>query len=140
MRYDEGAKTAIFEEGVVAVRGSETARGDRAECRFDADRRVERTILDGHVSFEDRATSRRGSGARAVDEPAKGTTNLAGDPAVAQDGQGNRVQGAILTFRKESGSVEVKAKEGGRIESIYQSRPRSPAAPRDRAPGTPPGR
>jgi len=140
MRYDEGAKTAIFEEGVVAVRGSETARGDRGECRFDADRRVERTILDGHVSFEDRATSRRGSGARAVDEPAKGTTNLAGDPAVAQDGQGNRVQGAILTFRKESGSVEVKAKEGGRIESIYQSRPRSPAAPRDRAPGTPPGR
>jgi lipopolysaccharide transport protein LptA len=122
LRYSDAEKVAVFEEGVVASRGTQTARGDRAECRFDSANRIDRTILDGHVTLEDRATGRRGSGARAVDEPKAGTTNLAGNPAVAQDAQGNVVKGAVLTFRKESGSVEVKAGEGGRIESIYQTR------------------
>lgn len=122
LRYSDSEKVAIFEENVVASRGTQTARGDRAECRFDSAGRVDRTILDGHVTIEDSATGRRGSGARAVDEPKAGTTNLAGNPAVAHDAQGNVVKGAVLTFRKESGSVEVKAGEGGRIESIYQTR------------------
>lgn len=122
LRYSEADRVAVFEDGVVASRGAQTARGDRGECRFDADNRLDRTILDGHVTLDDRATGRRGSGARAVDEPKAGTTNLAGNPAVAQDAQGNLVKGAVLTFRKESGSVEVKAGEGGRIESIYQTR------------------
>jgi lipopolysaccharide transport protein LptA len=121
LRYSDAEKLAVFEEGVVATRGAQVARGDRAECRFDANNRLDRTILDGHVTFDDPATGRRGSGERAVDEPKAGTTNLAGNPAVAQDAQGNVVKGAVLTFRKESGSVEVKAAEGGRIESIYQT-------------------
>jgi lipopolysaccharide transport protein LptA len=121
MRYSDAEKVAVFEEGVVATRGSQVARGDRAEARFDASNRLDRTILDGDVTLEDPATGRRGSGDRAVDEPKAGTTNLAGSPAVARDAQGNVVKGAVLTFRKESGSVEVKAGEGGRIESIYQT-------------------
>jgi len=121
MRYTDTEKVAVFEQSVVVTRGTQVARGDRAECRFDSDNRVDRTILDGHVTLDDRATRRRGSGTRAVDEPKAGVTNLAGNPAVAEDGQGNIVKGAVLTFRKESGSVEVKAREGGRIESIYQT-------------------
>jgi lipopolysaccharide transport protein LptA len=121
MHYDDMAKTAVFEDSVIATRDAQTAKGDRAEVRFDSDNRVERTVLDGHVTFEDRATGRHGAGTRVVDEPKAGVTNLAGDPAVAHDGQGSRVEGAVLTFRKESGSVEVKAKAGGRIESIYQT-------------------
>jgi lipopolysaccharide transport protein LptA len=121
MRWSDAARTAAFEGDVAARRGLQTARGDRGECRLDAAGRIERTVLEGNVAFEDRGTGRQGSGTRAVDDPASGVTNLAGDPAVAQDAQGNRVQGAVLTFRKESGSVEVKAKEGGRVESVYQT-------------------
>ncbi len=121
MRWTDSTRTAVFEGDVVARRGTQVARGDRGECRLDAAGRVERTVLEGAVTFDDPATGRRGSGSRAVDDPAAGVTNLAGDPAVAQDVQGNRIQGAVLTFRKESGSVEVKAKEGGRVESVYQT-------------------
>ncbi|HET9793528.1 MAG TPA: LptA/OstA family protein, partial [Thermoanaerobaculia bacterium] len=121
MRWTDGVRTAVFDGDVAARRAGQTARGDRGECRLDAAGRVERTVIEGDVTFEDRATGRRGSGTRAVDDPAAGVTNLAGEPAVAQDAQGNRVQGAVLTFRKESGSVEVKAKEGGRVESVYQT-------------------
>jgi lipopolysaccharide transport protein LptA len=121
MHWKDAARTGTFEGNVSAARGQQTARGDRGECRVDADGRIERTVLDGDVSFADRETGRSGRGERAVDDPKAGVTNLAGDPAVAQDAQGNRVQGAVLTFRKQSGSVEVKAKEGGRVESVYQT-------------------
>ena len=121
MHWSDAQHTAVFEGDVAARRGAQTAHGRRGECRMDAGGRVERTVLEGDVTFEDRATGRRGSGTRAVDDPKSGVTNLAGEPAVAQDAQGNRVQGAVLTFRKESGSVEVKAKEGGRVESVYQT-------------------
>jgi len=121
MRWTDATRTAAFEGGVVARRGTQTARGDRGECRMDASGRVERTVLEDAVTLEDPSTGRRGSGTRAVDDPAAGVTNLAGEPAVAQDAQGNRIQGSVLTFRKESGSVEVKAKDGGRVESVYQT-------------------
>jgi len=121
MRWTDASRIAEFEGDVRAARGTQTARGDRGQCRVDAAGRIERTVLEGDVTFEDRATGRRGTGSRAVDDPKAGVTNLAGDPAVAQDAQGSRVQGAVLTFRKESGSVEVKAKEGGRVESVYQT-------------------
>ncbi|HWC65571.1 MAG TPA: LptA/OstA family protein, partial [Thermoanaerobaculia bacterium] len=121
MRWSDASRVAVFEEDVRATRGSQSARSDRGECRVDASGRIERTVLEGDVRFEDRATGRSGTGTRAVDDPKEGVTNLAGDPAVAQDAQGNRIRGAVLTFRKESGSVEVKAKEGGRVESVYQT-------------------
>jgi len=121
MRWTDATRTAAFEGGVVARRGTQTARGERGECRMDASGRVERTVLEDAVTLEDPSTGRRGSGTRAVDDPAAGVTNLAGEPAVAQDAQGNRIQGSVLTFRKESGSVEVKAKDGGRVESVYQT-------------------
>ena len=121
MRYTEAAKTATFEGNVVASRGAQNGRGDSGEAHFDADNRIDRTVLDGGVTFDDPATGRSGSGTHAVDEPKAGVTRLDGSPAVARDAQGNVVKGAVLTFRKDSGSVEVRAGEGGRIESVYQT-------------------
>jgi lipopolysaccharide transport protein LptA/LPS export ABC transporter protein LptC len=121
MRYEDSRRTASFEDRVRVLRGEARASGDRAEARFDEEERVESISLDGRVTFEDPATGRSGEGDHALDEPRRGITVLTGDPAVARDGKGDKITGAVLTFRKQSGSVEAKAKDGQRIETIYQT-------------------
>lgn len=121
MHYEDTKKTAMFEGHVVATRDKQVARGDTGEARFNENDQIDRTVLSGHARFRDDATGRTGEGDRLVDEPLAGVTVLSGEPAVAEDGQGNRVRGAVLTFRKESGTVEVKAKEGEKIETVYQT-------------------
>jgi LPS export ABC transporter protein LptC len=121
MRYEDIPQTAVFEENVRVRRGTAFASGDRGEAHFDDSHHVDRTSLEGVVQFEDPATGRRGQGTCVVDEPPHGVTTLTGNPAVAYDGKGDRVTGAILTFRKESGSVEAQSKEGEKIETIYQT-------------------
>lgn len=121
MRYDQTGRTAVFEEKVRVTRGSARAAGDRARIHFNEADQADSLALDGRVAFEDPATGRRGEGDHVLDEPLKGATVLTGDPAVARDGQGNRVTGAVLTFRKESGSVDAKAKDDKKIETIYQT-------------------
>jgi LPS export ABC transporter protein LptC len=132
MRYQDSSRTARFESQVLATRGEQAAHGDAAESRFNAKNQVERTVLSGHVKFSDPATGRSGIGDRAEDEPLAGVTTLYGDPAVAQDARGNRITAAVLTFRKDSGSVEAKAKDGQKIESIYQTKGQSHGRPRGR--------
>jgi lipopolysaccharide export system protein LptA len=122
MRYSEATRTAHFEERVVAARGPQAAQGESADSRFNEKNQIERTVLSGHVKFSDPATGRRGSGDRAEDEPLARVTTLFGDPAVALDSAGNRISAAILTFRKDSGTVDAKAKDGQKIESVYQTR------------------
>ena len=134
MRYSESNRTAHFEERVVATRGPQVARGETADSRFNDKNQVEQTILTGHVKFSDPATGRKGSGDRAEDEPQAGVTTLFGDPAVALDGAGNRISAAVLTFRRNSGLVEARARDGQKIESVYQTR--SSSAPNPRTPNT----
>ena len=132
MKYEDTGRTARFANHVVANRGPQSATGDAAEAHFNARNQIERTVLSGRVSFSDSATGRRGEGDRAEDEPLAGITTLFGDPAVAHDGQGNRIAAAILTFRKDSGSVEARSKDGQKIESTYQTK--SPSHGRTRGP------
>lgn len=122
MKYEETGRLARFENHVVAHRGPQVAFGDSAESHFNAQNQIERTVLSGRVSFSDAATGRRGAGDRAEDEPLTGITTLFGEPAVAHDALGNRIAGAVLTFRKDSGSVEATAKDGQKIESTYQTK------------------
>ncbi|MGH9443081.1 MAG: LPS export ABC transporter periplasmic protein LptC [Thermoanaerobaculia bacterium] len=132
MRYGDAARTARFAGRVVAARGFQTADGDSAECRFNSRDQLDRTVLSGRVAFSDSATGRRGTGDRAEDDPLAGVTTLYGDPAVAHDGLGNRVAAAVLTFRKDSGTVDAKAKDGQKIESIYQTKGSAPGRTRGR--------
>ncbi len=122
MKYEETGRLARFENHVVAHRGPQIALGDSAESHFNAQNQIERTIVTGHANFSDSATGRRGTGDRAEDEPLTGVTTLFGEPAVAHDALGNRIAGAVLTFRKDSGSVEATAKDGQKIESTYQTK------------------
>ena len=132
MKYQETARTARFDGHVVATRGPQTAEGDSAESRFNPQNQIERTVFSGRVSFSDSATGRRGTGDRAEDDAREGVTTLFGDPAVARDAGGNRIEAAVLTFRKDSGSVEAKAKDGRKIESTYQTRSPSHGQARER--------
>jgi lipopolysaccharide export system protein LptA len=119
MRYEESRRVATFEDRVVMTRGGSRAEGERAEAHFDADKKIERTRIWGHVRFQDSSTGRSGTGDWAEDDPRAGKTILGGAPAVALDAHGGRVAGSILTFERESGTVRVQPGDGGRIETVY---------------------
>lgn len=121
MTYSEKGATAQFGGGVVATRSTAQAHGQNGEIHFDRDNRVDQMTIDGDVAFADPETGRSGSGTKLLDLPGKGITVLDGNPAHALDGSGNQVTGAVLTFRKESGSVEVAPEKGKKIETIYRT-------------------
>jgi LPS export ABC transporter protein LptC/lipopolysaccharide transport protein LptA len=121
MRYVEADSQAIFEGGVVARRGRARAEGDEGRAHFGKDRKIDRMMLQGGVTYDDPTTGRSGSGRRVVDDPAAGVTVLSGDPAVAREGTGNRVTGGTLTFRKASGSVQIEPDGQEKVETIYQT-------------------
>ena len=62
--------------------------------------------------IEDRSDGRRGEGARATWRPQTGAISLEGRPATALDGKGNRMTGALLTFQRASGRVDVETGPG----------------------------
>jgi lipopolysaccharide export system protein LptA len=118
----ESAGSVTLEEGVTAVRGSWRARGKTGAVSLGKDRKVETLELWGAVSLSDQAAGRTGQAEHAVDLPAEGKTILEGTPARVTDREGNRVAGATLTILDRGRRVEVTAPEGGKTETIHQTR------------------
>jgi LPS export ABC transporter protein LptC len=121
MDYAETDHTLEFRDGVSLRRAGAIATGDRAVAVLGEAQRVETVTITGNVHFDDPATGRRGSGQEAVDDVGRGVVVLSGTPAEAADLQGNRVEGAILTFRKGESSVEVAAPDGGKSVTTYRT-------------------
>ncbi len=111
-----------LEGGVAAARGPWRGSGRSGTAFLGKDRRVERLELSGGVALSDAAAGRTGEAEHAVDFPAEGRTILEGSPARVTDREGNRVAGAILTITDRGRRVEVTAPEGGKTETIHQTR------------------
>jgi hypothetical protein len=107
---------------MTAVRGPWRASGKSGTLWLGKDRKVEKLEISGNVALSDSATGRTGQGEHAIDFPAQGRTILEGSPARVSDREGNRVTGAILTITEHGRRVEVTAPEGGRTETVHQTR------------------
>lgn len=118
----QSAGSADLEGGVTAARGPWRAAGKTGRALLGKDRRIERLELSGAVTFSDSAAGRSGQAEHAVDFPAQGRTILEGSPARVTDREGNRVAGATLTITDRGRRVEVTAPEGGKTETIHQTR------------------
>jgi lipopolysaccharide export system protein LptA len=118
-----GAGSVALDGGVAAERGGWRASGRSGKLQLGSDRRVESLELEGNVSLSDRDSGRTGEAARAFDFPSEGKTVLEGTPARVTDREGNRVAGATLTITERGRRVQVTAPEGGKTETIHQTRP-----------------
>ncbi|HEY7573681.1 MAG TPA: LptA/OstA family protein, partial [Thermoanaerobaculia bacterium] len=120
--WTEAKSEARFEEGTTVERGTQRATARNALARMGADRRLDRVEMEGDVRLTDSATGRTARAEKAVDYPKEGRTVLEGNPAVAEDADGNKVAGASLTIRDRGRSVEVTAPSGGTTETVHKTR------------------
>jgi lipopolysaccharide export system protein LptA len=114
--------SVALDGNMTAVRGPWRASGKSGTLWLGKDRKVEKLEISGNVALSDSATGRTGQGEHAIDFPAQGRTILEGSPARVSDREGNRVTGAILTITEHGRRVEVTAPEGGRTETVHQTR------------------
>jgi len=108
LNYRETDRVARIEKNTKVVSGSWAIEADQTEFRLAPDRSVEYAEARGSVRLEDRAVHRRGEGDKAMWRPQSEVVSLEGSPAVAIDGKGNRLTGAVLTFRQGKSRVEVE--------------------------------
>jgi len=113
---------ADLDGDVVAVRGPFRASGKTGMALIGPERQVTRLEMTGGVAMSDAAAGRTGQAEHAVDLPEEGRTILEGSPARVTDRDGSRVSGAILTITERGRRVEVTAPEGGKTETIHQTK------------------
>ncbi len=94
------------------VSGTWMMAADVTDVFLGPERTIDRAEARGNVVVEDRSDGRRGEGARATWRPQAESISLEGRPATALDGKGNRMTGALLTFQKGSGRVDVETGPG----------------------------
>ncbi len=127
--YREGAAgaeaspaTVALDGNMTAVRGPWKTSGKSGTLWLGKDRKAEKLEISGNVALADAATGRTGQGEHAIDFPREGRTILEGSPARVSDREGNRVAGATLTITEHGRRVEVTAPEGGKTETVHQTR------------------
>jgi lipopolysaccharide export system protein LptA len=94
------------------VSGTWAMSADVTDVILGPERTIDHAEARGNVVVEDRSDGRRGEGARATWRPQGEAISLEGKPATALDGKGNRMTGALLTFQKGSGRVDVETGPG----------------------------
>ena len=100
-------------EGASSVSsGTWVMKADVTDVVLGTEGTIDHAEARGNVVVEDRADGRRGEGVKATWKTAAGAISLEGRPATALDGKGNRLTGALLTFQKESGRVDVETGPG----------------------------
>lgn len=93
---------------------------DLSEFHLADDSTIQYAEAKGAVVMEDRLTKRRGEGGKALWMPQTELVTLQGNPAKAVDGQGNRVEGAVLLFRPGKARVDVETSTGVRSEGVFR--------------------
>jgi lipopolysaccharide export system protein LptA len=100
-------------EGASSVAsGTWVMKADVTDIVLGPERTVDHAEARGNVVVEDRADGRRGEGSKATWRPQTEAITLEGRPATALDGKGNRMTGALLTFQRGSGRVDVETGPG----------------------------
>ena len=107
------AERLVRIEGVSSVvSGNWVMNADVTDVVLGPDRTIDHAEARGNVVIEDRSDGRRGEGSKAVWKPQVDSISLEGRPATALDGKGNRMTGALLTFQKGTGRVDVETGPG----------------------------
>lgn len=112
LTHREADRLVRIEGASRVVSGTWVMSADVTDVFLGPDRTVDRAEARGGVVIEDLSDGRRGEGAKAVWKAESGTVSLEGRPATALDGKGNRLTGALLTFQRESGRVDVQTGPG----------------------------
>ncbi len=112
LTHREADRFVRIEGSSSVVSGTWVMKADITEVVLGPERTIERAEARGNVVVEDRSDGRRGEGAKATWRPETESISLEGRPATALDGKGNRMTGAILTFQKGTGRVDVETGPG----------------------------
>jgi lipopolysaccharide export system protein LptA len=120
LTYREADRFVRIEGDANVVSGIWIISSDATDIRLAPDRTVEYAEARGTVRLEDRELHRRGEGKKATWRPATDLVTLDGEPAVAVDGKGNRLTGAVLTFRQGRQRVDVENSEGVGSEAVLK--------------------
>jgi lipopolysaccharide export system protein LptA len=122
--HTEASQVVRLEGSSSVVSGQWKLDADVSEFHLGPDSTIQYAESKGGVVMEDRQTSRRGEGSKAIWMPQNEVVTLEGNPAKAVDGQGNRVEGALLLFRPGKTRVDVETASGIRTEGVF--RPEGP--------------
>jgi lipopolysaccharide export system protein LptA len=120
LTYREADRFVRIDGKANVVSGVWTISSDATDIRLAPDRTVEYAEARGAVRLEDRELHRRGEGSKATWRPATDAVTLDGTPAVAVDGKGNRLTGAVLTFRQGRSRVDVQSSEAVGSEAVLK--------------------
>ena len=120
LTYREADRFVRIDGKANVVSGVWTIFSDATDIRLAPDRTVEYAEARGAVRLEDRELHRRGEGTKATWRPATDAVTLDGAPAVAVDGKGNRLTGAVLTFRQGRSRVDVESSEAVGSEAVLK--------------------
>ena len=112
LTHREAARLLRIEGSSSVVSGTWVMKADVTDVVLGPERTVDHAEARGNVVVEDRADGRRGEGAKATWKPQTEVITLEGKPATALDGKGNRMTGALLTFQRGSGRVDVETGPG----------------------------
>ncbi len=118
--HRETEKLVRLEGKSTVVSGQWRLDADVTDIHLSASRTIESAEARGSVELDDPATKRHGQGDRATWFPATEVMTLEGNPAKAADGQGNRMQGAVLVFRPGKSRVDVETSKGVRSEGVFR--------------------
>lgn len=120
LTHREAERTVRIEGRATLVSGSFRVTSDVTDVKISADRSAEYAEARGSVLLEDSAQRRRGEGSRATWRAQTDVVTLEGEPARAVDGSGNRLAGAVLTFRQGRSRVDVESAPGVKTEGVFR--------------------
>ena len=112
LTHREADRLLRVEGSSSVVSGTWVMNADVTDVILGPERTIDHAEARGNVVVEDRSDGRRGEGSRATWRPQAEAISLEGRPATALDGMGNRMTGALLTFQKGSGRVDVETGPG----------------------------
>lgn len=109
LTHREAERLIRIEGKATVVSGTWVIGADVTDVRLGADRSMEYAEARGGVRLDDRLTRRSGRGEKASWRAQADAVRLEGAPAVATDAKGNRLSGAVLTFRQGQSRVDVES-------------------------------
>ena len=112
LTHREAERLVRIEGSSSVVSGNWVMSADVTDVFLGPERTIDHAEARGNVVIEDRTDGRRGEGSKANWRPLTESISLEGRPATALDGKGNRMTGALLTFQKGTGRVDVETGPG----------------------------
>lgn len=117
MVYEDMERRAVYVGDVTYVDPIHRLQAGRLEIELGEKSDVEQVVATGAVTIKDLATGRTLTGSQAIRDVATGTVVMTGDPAKAEDADGNMLSGRSLTWDQPSGRVSVSEE----TETIYHT-------------------